>query len=61
MEPASVKEEPSPDRVDEPTRVSGELPDLKEVTDEPTRADLPKIEVEDDRVRDYFEEFFNKK
>ena len=47
--------------MDEPTRVSGKLPDLADAADEPTRADLPKVTGEDEKVRDYFEEFFNKK
>ena len=60
MEPESYREK-SAASVDEPTRVSGKLPDLADAADEPTRADLPKVTGEDEKVRDYFEEFFNKK
>ena len=60
MEPESYREK-SAAGVDEPTRVSGKLPELTDTADEPTRADLPKVTGEDEQVRDYFEEFFNKK
>ena len=60
MEPESYREK-SAASVDEPTRVSGKLPDLADAADEPTRADLPKVTGEDEKIRDYFEEFFNKK
>ena len=78
LEPESLKkkeeEPPAPPAVDEPTRVSGQLPDL---TDEPTRSDLPVVTEsapppetppepeetpeEGGPERDYFEEFFGKK
>ncbi len=81
LEPESLRkkeeEAPAAPAVDEPTRVSGKLPD---VTDEPTRSDLPSVAAEetapapeedpgtpeepapeDAPVRDYFEEFFGKK
>ena len=77
LEPESLRkkeeEAPAAPAVDEPTRVSGKLPD---VTDEPTRSDLssvtaeetapapeekPEAPEEDGPVRDYFEEFFGKK
>ena len=63
MEPESYREKVSAsvDGVDEPTRVSGQLPDIGATPDEPTRADLPTVTGEDENVRDYFEEFFNKK
>ena len=63
MEPESYREKvsASADSVDEPTRVSGQLPDIADKPDEPTRADLPTVTGEDENVRDYFEEFFNKK
>ena len=62
MEPESFQEKAAEaDKVDEPTRVSGQLPDITDVPSEPTRADLPKVSEPDENVRDYFEEFFNKK
>ncbi len=62
MEPESYREKaPDAASVDEPTRVSGQLPDISEEPSEPTRADLPTITEPDENVRDYFEEFFNKK
>ena len=62
MEPESFREKAAEaDKVDEPTRVSGQLPDITDVPSEPTRADLPKVSEPDENVRDYFEEFFNKK
>ena len=59
MEPESYREKAS--QVDEPTRVSGQLPDITSAPDEPTKPDLPKLSGDDENVRDYFEEFFNKK
>ncbi len=81
LEPESLKQTeetpPAAPAVDEPTRVSGQLP---VIADEPTRSDLPAVEPEppapapeekpaaaeppadgDAPVRDYFEEFFGKK
>jgi len=34
---------------------------VSDAVSEPTRADLPKVGEPDEAVRDYFEEFFNKK
>ena len=62
MEPESYREKAAEAaQVDEPTRVSGQLPDVSDAVSEPTRADLPKVGEPDEAVRDYFEEFFNKK
>ena len=60
MEPENYREESAAEAVDEPTRLNEPLPEAESVTDEPTRADLPRI-TDDEQVRDYFEEFFNKK
>ena len=62
MEPESLREKSRADSVDEPTRVSGQLPKLEdEAVEEPTRADLPKVGADEEEIHDYFEEFFNKK
>ena len=58
MEPESYRRREE-DAVDEPTRVSGQLPDLP--ADEPTRRQPDVSGAEGEQVRDYFEEFFSEK
>ena len=62
MEPESYRAAEAEEEVDEPTRVSDQLPDLSAPPpDEPTRTQ-PALSGEDkEQVRDYFEEFFSEK
>lgn len=63
MEPDSYRREEAGEKVDEPTRVSGDLPAIAEEVDEPTKEQppTPQTEEESEQVKDYFEEFFSEK
>ena len=63
MEPDSYRRDEAGEKVDEPTRVSGDLPAIAEEVDEPTKEQppTPQTEEESEQVKDYFEEFFSEK
>ena len=63
MEPDSYRRDEDGEKVDEPTRVSGDLPAVTEEVDEPTKEQppTPQTEEESEQVKDYFEEFFSEK